>query len=69
MKLAIHELLPPPYYNMYMVGQHHVDSEDPFTRMSRLLTQELYFKKNIPAQEVIEKIEQVDLYKELGQES
>lgn len=44
---------------MYMVGQHHIDSEDPFTRMSRLLTQELYFKKNIPAQEVIEKLEQV----------
>lgn len=45
--------------SMYMTGQHHIDSEDPFTRMSRLLTQLFYFGKNIPAQEVITSLEQV----------
>jgi len=31
------------------VGQHHIDSEDPYMRMSRLLTQLYYFDRVIPA--------------------
>lgn len=44
---------------LYNIGQHHIDSEDPYNRMSRLLTQLFYFKKVLPAEEIILKLEQV----------
>ena len=44
---------------LYNVGQHHIDSEDPYTRMSRLLTQHFYFGRVLPAQEVIKGLESV----------
>ncbi len=39
---------------LYAVGQHHLDSEDPYTRMSRLLTQMYYFNRIIPTEEVVQ---------------
>ncbi len=44
---------------MYNIGQHHIDSEDPFTRMSRLLTQLYYFNQIISTEAVIRGIEEV----------
>lgn len=38
---------------LYTVGQHHIDSEDPYTRMSRLLTQNYYFDRSIPNEEIV----------------
>lgn len=46
---------------MYTVGQHHVDTEDLFTKMSRLLTQTFYFGDVIPASEVVRGLEEVSL--------
>lgn len=41
---------------LYAVGQHHIDSEDPFTRMSRLLTQMYYFNRVIPTGEIVQNL-------------
>jgi predicted Zn-dependent peptidase len=38
---------------LYTVGQHHIDSEDPYTRMSRLLTQTYYCNRVIPTEEIV----------------
>ncbi len=38
---------------MYSVGQHFIDSEDLYTRMSRLLTQSFYFGDPIPSAEIV----------------
>ena len=42
---------------LYSIGQHHIDSEDPYTRMSRLLTQVYYFNRIIPNAEIVENLE------------
>lgn len=42
---------------LFAVGQHHLDSEDPYTRMSRLLTQMYYFNRSIPAEEIVANLE------------
>lgn len=44
---------------LYNIGQHHIDSEDPYTRMSRLLTQHFYFGRLLPVQEVVDGLEGV----------
>ena len=44
---------------LYNIGQHHIDSEDPYSRMSRLLTQHFYFGRELPAEEVIQGLESV----------
>ena len=44
---------------LYNIGQHHIDSEDPYTRMSRMLTQHFYFGRTLPAEEVTEELEKV----------
>jgi predicted Zn-dependent peptidase len=41
-------------------GQHLITSENTHTRMSRLATQELYFGRHIPSQEILAQIEAVD---------
>lgn len=41
-------------------GQHLITSEDTNTRMSRLATQELYFGRHIPSQEILSRIEAVN---------
>jgi predicted Zn-dependent peptidase len=41
-------------------GQHLITSENTTTRMSRLATQELYFGRQIPSQEILSQIEAVD---------
>jgi predicted Zn-dependent peptidase len=41
-------------------GQHLITSENTNTRMSRLATQELYFGRQIPSQEILSQIEAVD---------
>lgn len=46
---------------MYTVGQHHIDTEDIFTRMSRLLTQTFYFGDALPATDVVKSLEGVSL--------
>jgi len=46
---------------MQIRGQHLIGSEDSNTRMSRLATQELYFGRHIPADEVLNQIETVDM--------
>ncbi len=46
---------------MYTIGQHHVDTEDLFTKMSRLLTQTFYFGDVVPASEVVKGLEAVSL--------
>jgi predicted Zn-dependent peptidase len=42
------------------VGQHHIDSEDPYMRMSRLLTQLYYFDRVIPAGEIVDNLRGID---------
>ena len=42
---------------LYTIGQHHIDSEDPYTRMSRLLTQMYYFNRVIPNTEIVRSLE------------
>jgi predicted Zn-dependent peptidase len=42
---------------LYNIGQYHVDSEDPFVRMSRLLTQAFYFGRIVAPQEIISGLE------------
>ena len=44
---------------LYNIGQHHIDSEDPYTRMSRMLTQHFYFGRTLPAEEVTDGLEKV----------
>lgn len=44
---------------LYTIGQHHIDSEDPYTRMSRLLTQTYYFNRVIPNQEIVDNLERL----------
>lgn len=44
---------------LYTVGQHYIDSEDPYTRMSRLLTQIYYFNRVIPNAEIVRSLEGV----------
>ena len=46
---------------MQIRGQHLIGGEDSNTRMSRLATQELYFGRHIPADEVLRQIEAVDM--------
>jgi predicted Zn-dependent peptidase len=46
--------------NMHIRGQHVIAAENTNTRMSRLATQELYFGRHIPGQEVLHHIESVD---------
>lgn len=46
---------------MQIRGQHLIGGEDSNTRMSRLATQELYFGRYIPADEVLSQIEAVNL--------
>jgi predicted Zn-dependent peptidase len=41
-------------------GQHLIASENSHTRMSRLATQELYFGRHVPAEEILDQIEEVD---------
>jgi predicted Zn-dependent peptidase len=43
-----------------ILGQHLISSENTNTRMSRLATQELYFGRHIPSQEILSQIEAVD---------
>ena len=45
---------------MQIRGQHLIAGEDSSTRMSRLVTQELYFGKHLPATDIMAKIEAVD---------
>lgn len=45
---------------MHIKGQHLIDSEDTNTCMSRLATQELYFGRHIPPEEILGKIEAED---------
>ncbi len=45
---------------LYNIGQYHIDSEDPFVRMSRLLTQLFYFKRVISRQEIVSGLEKTD---------
>ncbi|BDD89432.1 M16 family metallopeptidase [Desulfofustis limnaeus] len=42
---------------LYTVGQYHIDSEDPYTRMSRLLTQLFYFSRVVGVEEIIAGLE------------
>ena len=42
---------------LYTIGQHHIDSEDPYTRMSRLLTQIYYFNRVIPNEEIVRSLQ------------
>ncbi|PIE64905.1 MAG: hypothetical protein CSA26_06115 [Desulfobacterales bacterium] len=46
---------------LYNIGQYHIDSEDPYTRMSRLVTQFFYFGRVLTAEEVIGGLESVDI--------
>lgn len=46
---------------MQLRGQHLMGSEDSYTRMSRLATQELYFDQPLSAYEILAQIEAVDL--------
>jgi predicted Zn-dependent peptidase len=45
---------------MQIRGQHLISSEHTNTRMSRLVTQELYFGRYIPGQEIVGHIEAID---------
>jgi predicted Zn-dependent peptidase len=45
---------------MQIHGQHLIASEDSNTRMSRLATQELYFGRQIDADEILQQIEAID---------
>jgi predicted Zn-dependent peptidase len=45
---------------MHIRGQHLVGSESTHTRTSRLATQELYFGRHIPSDEILAQIEAVD---------
>lgn len=45
--------------SLHNIGQHHIDSEDPYNRMSRLLTQLFYFKTVLPTEEIIHQLSQV----------
>ena len=45
---------------LYTVGQHHIDSEDPYTRMSRMLTQMYYFNRVIPNEEIVRNLEDLN---------
>jgi predicted Zn-dependent peptidase len=45
---------------MQIRGQHIIASENTNTRVSRLVTQEFYFGRHIPADEVLDQIETVD---------
>ncbi len=45
---------------MQIRGQHLIASEDTYTRMSRLATQELYFGRHIGPDEILEQIDGVD---------
>ena len=56
---------------MHIRGQHMIASENTNTRMSRLATQELYFGRYIPGEEVLKKIEAVDtrLLERIGNEA
>ncbi len=45
---------------MHIRGQHLIEAESSSTRMSRLATQELYFGRHIPADEILTEIEAVD---------
>ena len=45
---------------MHIRGQHLIAAENTNTRMSRLATQELYFGRYIPGEEVLDQIEAVD---------
>lgn len=42
---------------LYNIGQYHIDSEDPFVRMSRLLTQTFYFGRVVAPEEIISGLE------------
>lgn len=46
---------------MQVRGQHLLSSENAHTRMSRLATQELYFRRTIPEAEILAAIEQVSV--------
>jgi predicted Zn-dependent peptidase len=45
---------------MQIRGQHLIAAEDAHTRMSRLITQEFYFGRYIPSDEILAQIEAVD---------
>lgn len=45
---------------MQIRGQHLIAAENTHTRMSRLATQELYFERHIPSDEILAQIEAVD---------
>ena len=44
---------------LYTTGQHHIDSEDPYTRMSRMITQLFYLGRTVSQQDIIDGIEKV----------
>jgi predicted Zn-dependent peptidase len=46
---------------MQIRGQHIIAGENSNTRMSRLITQELYFGRQIPADEIVSRIESLDV--------
>jgi len=45
---------------MQIRGQHIIAAEDVYTRMSRLATQELYFGRHIPTDEILDQVETVN---------
>jgi predicted Zn-dependent peptidase len=45
---------------MHIRGQYLLATEDTHTRMSRLATQELYFGRHLPSEEILAQIERVD---------
>jgi predicted Zn-dependent peptidase len=47
---------------MHIQGQHLMASENASTRMSRLATQELYYGRFIPGEEILDQIEAIDTY-------
>ena len=46
---------------MQIRGQHLLSAEHTHTLMSRLATQEFYFRRNIPEEEILQKIEQIEV--------
>jgi predicted Zn-dependent peptidase len=45
---------------MQIRGQHIIAAEDVYTRMSRLATQEFYFGRHIPTDDILDQVKAVD---------
>ncbi len=48
---------------MYLRGQHLISGENTNTRMSRLASQELYFGRHIPDEDILAKIDEIQIQK------